>query len=339
MKKCLKTLSLIIGCSILFSVSAFAAAGDYGEAVYASRSDQDALIEIIEKSEDLMKQLNYDGVSILKESITPVFVADFLEYAETGVFRIWPDSLPHVENDPASFNGSVYMSKAVTADGLFAGYMMFHIDDGVASSLMFTPTPVLEHYFDARYGFGGNANLVSRSYADHAGRIQALMESDSLIPASQVRYVGIQNLGEAFYINDGNIEALVVISASGNVFTSEIMYFGDDLKKKADECLVEFNEQEKAVQEWMEANPGEFPLGSLDGMSSPYYSVDKANVDDIIDIAAYLGDAIDISPDSTSLIPSEDNSEDGFGLGIALGIAAAAVLLTGAGFMIYLKLK
>jgi len=134
-KKILALLLTIIGGGIMFSADAFASDSDRvpGESVYASRSECNRIYEIVQKSDDFMKILDYDGTHILSETIMPIYVADFLDYAETGVFKIRPDEV---------FPGiNVYYAKTVTAEGLFAGNMKFYIEDGIAHSLGFVPTP------------------------------------------------------------------------------------------------------------------------------------------------------------------------------------------------------
>ena len=210
-----------------------------------------------------------------------------MEYAETGVFTIKREIVGNTSD-----NGNAYIVKTVTADGLFAGNMRFYIENGVAHTQGFTPSSLLEHYFDPDYGFGDNEFLVSRSYADHARRIQNLMNRDTFVSVADVRYVTVEMLGEVFYINDGKTEALVAILADANVFSEgsgEIIYFGDELKKIADEKLAEYKEFMTLLEEWNATNPA---IGSSPPFDNPMkfwlHTVRNTRTDDISNIREYL---------------------------------------------------
>ena len=326
MKKFRILLALILGGLIIFSVPAFAMNRENipGDSVYASASEQNGLYEIIKKSKNFMAQLNRNKITLLKESITPIYVANLIEYAETGVLEIRPRMLGRMEYDPKSNNGRLYMAKTVTAEGLFAGNMRFYIKDGVAYTNGFTPTPVLEHYFYPEYGYGSNEFLVSRSYADHAKRIQNLTGRESFVPAADVRYVIIDHFGEVFYINDGKEISLVVISADYDVFNDingEIVYIGEKLKKIANKKLIEYKEYLTYVEDWKATNPGELlPPGGGNTIAT-MFSVSNLNVDNIVNISEYL--RLNTRPTS----PAKINKSSMWPLFAAIPIAASAILV------------
>jgi hypothetical protein len=283
----LNAILVAIGSMAMFSVNTFAANSSEmpGGSVYGSRAEQDAVYEAIQKSEQLMFFLNeYAGVTVLKESITPLYEASLLEYAETGVFTV----RLYMPNG----NGLKYMAKTVAADGRFAGNIGIIIRDGVAKLNGFTPTPALEHLFEPEYGFGGNAFVVSFSYADHAKRIQRLTNRESFLPVDEVRLVGVEGLGNVFYINDGKTEALVSINAADDVFYNknrEIVYVGRELKKIADGRLAERKAYLAKVAEWQAAHPGE--KWDITGDASMPTSAVTDNVDDIVNIKEHLSAA------------------------------------------------
>ncbi len=66
-------------------------------------------------------------MDIIKESITPIYSADFLEYARTGVLEIKPLVVPRGfdEKDRINPKRRMYIAKTVTKDGLFSGNKKF----------------------------------------------------------------------------------------------------------------------------------------------------------------------------------------------------------------------
>jgi hypothetical protein len=270
MKKLSLILTLIFGGLLMFSTGAYAEnlSEIPGASVYSAKSEQEAIYEAIQKSDSFMKQLEHNGIRVVKESITPVYKADFLEYAKTSNFEI-------------KLSNEFYV-KAVTSEGLFAGNFLFSVENGVAETLMFTPSIHLEQYFFSEYGFEGNEFLVSRNYADHAKRIQELTKRDSFVPVSEIRYVNINSLGEVFYINDGKTESLVFINADSRIFhenIGEIVYINDELKKMAVERLAEHQASLAEIEEWKKANPGEEYLVDGGGDNVPLFGVDNNKID------------------------------------------------------------
>lgn len=292
MKK-LISLVLIFGGLFMLSNTANAASGDKipGESVYASVSDQDAVYSAVLNS----KELEFDGITVVKESITPVYVVDFLDYAKTGVFKISPSvvdsagrSLVNTSDNPGNF----YIAKTITADGLFGGNIRFLVADGVAYLKGFTPS---EHFYKQGEDIPGGAySCISYSYADHAKRIQDLLGRDSFVPPEDVRYVLIDNFGYAFYINDGKQESLVMLSYSYGVpseYYRDIIYIGDELKEMANKRLSEYNEHLQIVKDWEAAHPGE--KYSVTGGFLPLQNNIK-DTDNVVNIADYLKSSNDV---------------------------------------------
>lgn len=52
---------------------------------------------------------------------------------------------------------------------------------------------------------------ASPSYADHAERIQKLLEAEEVIPATDVRLVSIKYAGRCFYIHNEDYQVLIPI--------------------------------------------------------------------------------------------------------------------------------
>lgn len=78
---------LIIGGVIMFSACSPVNNGVNipGESVYATKTEQEYIYEIMLKSDKFINILEYDGVRVVKDSITPVYIADILEYAKQGI--------------------------------------------------------------------------------------------------------------------------------------------------------------------------------------------------------------------------------------------------------------
>ena len=146
--KRLSCLLLAIGvCMAMNPTSAYAKSLDEvpGESVYGSVSEQDDINSIIERSEGLLGVLDilYHGIYIIKESITPVYLADFLDYAKTGIFEM---------NRWADVKGDAYWAKTMTPEGVFAGDLLFFIKDDIALYSGFSPSQqyykyIIDHGF------------------------------------------------------------------------------------------------------------------------------------------------------------------------------------------------
>jgi len=283
-----------------------------GMSVYAPPSEQEEVYSIIQNSEKMIDRLNSDGISVVKESIMQVYEACFVEYAETGVLRIEPYRMPPHEVDPAiaeseSLDGNEYYAKVVTAGGLFGGNIRFYIKDDVAHSLV--------------YDLAVSPRVTSMSYADHAERIRKLLGKDTFVPTDQVRYVGVNRLGGVFYINDGESEALVVIFADSSVFygnTGEVVYIGDELREKAKVIAEKHYADVKQYEEWIATYPDRpFPLG---GGNIPSYAPRPSSIDHIIDIAAFLGDALTESVPGANLPREREKKARKTPAGVTLGL-------------------
>jgi hypothetical protein len=268
------------------------------------------------------------------ESLTPIYFMDFLEYAETGDFKIVQlGTNSYIDGVPTDKGNPVYMVKTITEKGEFAGNCIFHVENNIAYITGFTPSYQL---------VPENVMVISTNYTDHAERIARLAGKDTYFPASAVRYVILDRVGEVFYINDGETEMLVVISAAGDIFygdNGEVAFVDDRLRAKANERLDEHNERLAFIEEWEAANPGEnfadqgFTGG---GFGAPLFTVSSADINDIININEYLADNVSSGlPLITPVINENDESPHAINgneirmivLGAILIAAAVAVIV------------
>ena len=71
--------------------------------------------------------------------------------------------------------------------------------------------------------------ILLTNHMDHASKIQERMGRESIVPASNVRYVSVNQLGKAFYIHDGDTEALFMLSLAMGVpyeYYDKMIYLG-----------------------------------------------------------------------------------------------------------------
>jgi hypothetical protein len=269
----------IIGAAMTVSINVVASNGDAppGVSVYGTKAEQDAVYEAIQESENL-SFLGSKGVTILGESIMPMYSASLYEYAETGVFTVRP-STGGIKDESIRR----YMAKTVTAEGVFAGNMGILVRDGTARMNGFFPTSAVE-------GFERNSKGLSHSYADHARRVQSAIGRESFVPVGEVRYLAVDGLGTVFYVNDGKTEVLVNISAAGDVFSEnrEIIYVGEELKKIADHRLAA-RKAILAYLEAMETDDSDSAKGRTGYEVTPGAFAARDRVDNIINIVEYLG--------------------------------------------------
>jgi len=252
-----------------------------GESVYASPTDQDAIYRIIGNSEDFIKRLDntYGGMSVVKESITPVYWADFLEYALTGVFEIRPAVMVggHLEENSSNKEPNYFVAKVLTPDGAYAGDIGFYVEGNIATLANISPSQqLIRRAIDKGllpsdiYVPLGNPTVSETYYADRAEQIHISSNRDSAIPTSEVRFVSVSYLGDVFYVNDGETEFLVGLVGSLPLELSEpiwydifgyepngIAYVDDDLKAIAEKALRGNKELMAEIAAWEAAHPGE----------------------------------------------------------------------------------
>jgi hypothetical protein len=336
MKNLLKALVILMGATMLLPATFAMSRDDIpGVSVYGSAEEREELYEIIRRSENLMRSFNSKSISIAEDAIMPVYRACFLEYAETGVLRIvspvriWGQE---VIDAPEGERGNIYYAKTVTANGLFAGNMRVVVGDGIARQNGFAPSVHMFGPDDVIHL--GQYSITSKSYADHAERIRQLLGRDTFVPTDQVRYVWVDHLGEVFYINDGEREALVVIIGSEDVFygeAGEVVFIGDELQATAKIVEQKFYERMREIAALVAEHGPDINGGSLE---APSRTPNPASIDHIIDIAAFLGNALTESVPGANL-PREEcegkSSSGGVDLGFVLGLVGSALGIVGAG--------
>ena len=327
-----------------------------GESVYASPSEQDAIYEIIENSEHFINMLKKDGIRVVKESITPIYQVNFLEYARTGIFEIKPvvaveGRIDWTSDSTRSEPSNYFAAKMVTSEGWFAGDIWFYVENGVARVTCGLESKQFMSYLISIGELNLDLDMVLRSnsptvstvyYADHVEQISAF--AGRVVPADEVRLVMVSNVATVFYINDGKTEGLVstipglapelrepiYYDIFGSYEPTGIVYVDEALKAIADAVLQEHIEY---VAEWealvtaLKAKYGDdywlyLPVGGGD-LSSYFVGDDlfDASVIDLDSSTSDISDTNDINP------------------GIIIGAVSASLLLAAAVSFFVLRSK
>ena len=171
-------LVLVIALGLSGGLSVFAAEGIPGDSVYASISEQDELFELIQNHSDFKAFLDQQGITVEKDSITPVYTLDLDEYANTEQFSLEPLCI-NSKGKPKKESGNVYAAKTQTTSNTFGGNLKFYVEDDYAFLLGFTPSA--ETYDNA---VPNAFTMASCDYEDHAERIKDILGTEGLIPAA-----------------------------------------------------------------------------------------------------------------------------------------------------------
>lgn len=263
--------------------------------VYASGNRLNQAYEALQKdSFDYKKLFESDEVTVIKESITPVYTIDLLDYAETRNFDIRPMMNTGEPSDNAI--GEVYVAKMITSERKYGGSIMFSVKDGTADGMIYSKSAEV-----ATQTSPGGSYVASPSYADHAIRIKTALNASDIIPVEDVRYVFINGMGGFFYIKNNEYDILFAVgninADASDSSTSQLDYSIDphtELLNIADDYSEAYNEFLAEKAEWEAAHPGElWNATGFDGVS-PVVSY-CGQIDNIIDIAEYL--KIDYSRD------------------------------------------
>ncbi len=189
-------LCLLLLTTIIFSTFgvAFATEGS-NKSIYASKSTQEIAYQSVQKETfGYYKLFESLKIKILKESITPVYTIDMFEFAKSGVMTLKLDVKGKSPSEEDKKQGNVYIAKLITEDGEYAGNIKFYIEAGVAYSLLFKPSMVVQKQLlssaDSQLFMGKSQQyMASCSYADHAERICKILSKDEFVSSSNVKFV------------------------------------------------------------------------------------------------------------------------------------------------------
>ncbi len=253
------------------------------ETVYASKSVQDAVYRATQQETfDYYKWFKKDRIEIVKESITRVYSVDILEYAETGVLAIKPDVSRVSPSKEDEIYGNVYVAKLVTASGDFAGNIQFYVEDGIAYGLLFTPSAAYMPETVRLYH-------SSCSYVDHEKRIRNLLDRETFVSASDVKYVYIGDVGACFVVQNESEYTIIPVGYDNVSSEAKIDYIltTAELKEIAEENLKKHNEFLLEKAKWEAEHPGETYLVFGTEATSPIVT-GCGEVQNILNIVEYL---------------------------------------------------
>lgn len=321
------TLYTLISIFVLFILSLPCFAEESSPAmVYASGEELQYVFDSTQKEDsEFYKLLGYDGLSVVKETISPVYTIDLFEYSRTNEMTVVPLYSGEKNED------KVYIAKMIDKKSEYAGFIQFYVKGGIAYR-MFS----LEYPFDYR-----NSSIqASPSYADHAERIRKCLNADSLISPYDVKYLCLDGLGDFFYIKNQNYDRLIAVGVvsdkdgtnSADVITdysldrAELKQIADSQREQRDKMLAE-------KEAWEKEHPGETWVMIGGGYGTSYASGVCSEVDNIQNVAEYLD--IDYSL-SRAVDYKTELSEKADGkntlliitVSISVLIVSAAVLLT-----------
>ncbi len=300
------------------------------EMVYVSNADRERVYAVTQK-ESFKRYSAFKewGVEIVKDSITPVYEIDPLEYARTGKYSI-------VRFSHKSSNEDVYIAKTVTAQGEYAGNIMFDAGSN-ASICNFIPTNAIEEFRDK------TIIQSSCSYADHAARIRDSFKLNSFVSPTNVKYVSINGVGRFFCVNIEGTDYFIN-AGSVNINSSnktDLILTAEDLKELADKELKEYNEQLAEKEKWEKEHPGE--VYTVDGgETSLQIEGGFSRIDNIMNIAEYLNIDMQAVPyvENPIVEQGDDLKEDTLPkTTVAIIVSVSAVGVLALGFVCFKVLK
>ncbi|MBE6552525.1 MAG: hypothetical protein E7665_10410 [Ruminococcaceae bacterium] len=273
MKRIKLILTIVFILTLCLTVSGPVYASEEKEMVYADKKTQNELYSMLNSSTfDLYAALQADNLMIVKESITRVYTISLLKYAQSGSFEVEPMTSGVDKN-------SVYIAKVVTSDGAYAGNISFYVNNNTAYNLLFSPSPVLSDYYA---GVENPRYIASCSYADHAQRIQGMVNRSSFVPVENVKYIVIDNVTQGFLVEDEKTFNIIPAGymSTERFNTVDVNLTSSDLSDLASEYLENYNKQMKEREEWASKHPNEewsFTGAYLSPIISGVSAVDNIN--------------------------------------------------------------
>ena len=291
MKKLLFALATVI--LLLSTIPCVAEKAEGSGMVYASGIELENAYEALKQegassSNSVAKILKYDGLSIVKESITPVYTINLLEYSKTSELSIVPWYAGK------NMDCRVYSSKMVDENGEYSGFMRFYIENGIAYRIHSSPQPFKDYEYQS----------ASTSYADHAKRIQKILKLDNLVSPVDVKYVMIDGVGDFFCVKNQEQTHFVSVGMIPNSSLEQSENFQTDyvldcaqLKQIADQQLERHNALLAEMEQWKKEHPGEEWNATGSDNGQPVVN-QCSEVDNILNIAEYLNIDFTVNWDS-----------------------------------------
>lgn len=325
-KKFISLICCLLLCMGVLSLTCYADSNKNDSMVYASGEQLDQIYELLQKdSYNRKKLLEVNSLTIVKESITPVYTVDLVKYAETGKMSVVPMWRGNIGCVPSEGSGNVYVAKTITSDKQYGGNIMFYIENGVAYNLEYSPSKYSPMWDE------GGSYPASSSYADHATRISSALKEPEFVSVYDVKYVYIsEELGGFFHISNNDHDIFFSIGyvsvETSNKSTNNVDYSiePNELLNYAKDYSAKWGAYLKEKAEWAAAHPGEIWDRTGDVEASPIIT-ECSHIDNVLDIASYLN--IDYTLASNH---NQNDSDIGFSIDsrVIFSLVFIAIILT-----------
>ena len=138
--------------------------------------------------------ITIDHMSIVKESIIPMYIMDVYSYAETGVLKIYPEVY---ELNNSEIN--VFQVDLMTDDGKYGGVIQFYIKDGKAYHLLEIPS---HHKLMKEGTEPANKNYeIINGYFTNVENVKKVLKIENISDRDEkdIRYVTVEGLREKYF--------------------------------------------------------------------------------------------------------------------------------------------
>lgn len=278
----MKKVNFLTSIIIISLFLSFTTIGIDSDMVYVSDSTfrENIYKAAIDENNDL--NLEAKGLQIVKESITPVYTIDMLEYSKSDSLNIKP-LIKNIDGYDRTF----YIAKTITESNAFGGNMLFCYKNGEARYMCFYPSEIFSDILpNPRY-------YSSSSYADHAERIRKILNQELIISPKNVKFVYIDYVGLFFCVDVDGGQNFIHIGYQGvqetyNSYKTDVCLSVSDIKNISVEFSEIYNRRIKEIEAWEKEHPGQtYDLSGGESIS-PILST-CSQVDNILNISEYLG--------------------------------------------------
>ena len=283
-KTCIFITSIVI--LIFFCCTMVMAAESEQDMVYVSNSNRESIYQTTQnESFDYYLALQQDGLQIVKESITPVYTIDMIDYAKTDSITVKP--LLSGKFDDVKNQGNVFVAKTIMSNGAYGGNIMFYVENGIARFMTFSPSGALQKYFPE----GTNSRFeASTSYADHAVRIKKILNQEDIVSPNDVKFILIEDIGQFFYVTTKSGQFFIPIGYQNTdaSYGVDLLLTITDIKELAQIQYDAYIQHIARKDAWEKEHPGEtYDLTGYE-RGAPVLS-GCSYVDNILNIPEYLG--------------------------------------------------
>lgn len=237
-KRCFALLACLF---LLVKLSLLSFASQNTETVYGLPGEQEKVMSLFEQGPD-NDSFSKNHFSLKKESIMPVYVFDWFDYARKGVSQI-----ERVENH--------YVADFFLEDGRFGGVVHLEINEDYAEWSILEASRFLQEKLNQEPI--GDCPCQC-SYSEHQGFIRSYLGKD--VKEEDVRYVSISMKGLGFYVKgtEERPDALIFLGNEKNCDNeSRIVWVDEKLKTQAEKDLQAYEKKLAEIETWKQEHPGE----------------------------------------------------------------------------------